>query len=253
MLQGKRGIVFGVANEYSIAWAIAKSAHEHGAQLALVYQNERFEETVRKLASSLTDPLVLQCDVSEDEQIVRVYDEVAKHWDRLDFVVHSIAYAPRAALEGKFLDTTRSDFLLAQDISVYSLIAVTRHAVPMMTEGGSVLTLTYLGSERAVPGYNVMGVCKAALEACVRYLAAELGEKNIRVNALSPGPIKTLAARGIPGFTKMLEIVKEKAPLKRSTIQEEVGKMAVVLLSDYASAITGEVIYVDCGYNIMGL
>lgn len=253
MLQGKRGIVFGVANEYSIAWAIAKSAHEHGAQLALVYQNERFEETVRKLASSLTDPLVLQCDVSEDEQIVRVYDEIAKHWDKLDFVVHSIAYAPRAALEGKFLDTTRSDFLLAHDISVYSLIAVTRHAVPMMTEGGSVLTLTYLGSERAVPGYNVMGVCKAALEACVRYLAAELGEKNIRVNALSPGPIKTLAARGIPGFTKMLEIVKEKAPLKRSTMQEEVGRMAVVLLSDYASAITGEVIYVDCGYNIMGL
>lgn len=253
MLQGKRGIVFGVANEYSIAWAIAKSAHEHGAQLALVYQNERFEETVRKLASSLTDPLVLQCDVSEDEQIVRVYDQVTKHWDRLDFVVHSIAYAPRSALEGKFLDTTRSDFLLAHDISVYSLIAVTRHAVPMMTEGGSVLTLTYLGSERAVPGYNVMGVCKAALEACVRYLAAELGEKNIRVNALSPGPIKTLAARGIPGFTKMLEIVKEKSPLKRSTLQEEVGKIAVVLLSDYASAITGEVIYVDCGYNIMGL
>lgn len=253
MLQGKRGIVFGVANEYSIAWAIAKSAHEHGAQLALVYQNERFEETVRKLASSLTDPLVLQCDVSEDEQIIRVYDEIAKHWDKLDFVVHSIAYAPRAALEGKFLDTTRSDFLLAHDISVYSLIAVTRHAVPMMTEGGSVLTLTYLGSERSVPGYNVMGVCKAALEACVRYLAAELGEKNIRVNALSPGPIKTLAARGIPGFTKMLEIVKEKAPLKRSTMQEEVGRMAVVLLSDYASAITGEVIYVDCGYNIMGL
>lgn len=253
MLQGKRGIVFGVANEYSIAWAIAKSAHEHGAQLALVYQNERFEETVRKLASNLTDPLVLQCDVSEDEQIVRVYDQVTKHWDRLDFVVHSIAYAPRSALEGKFLDTTRSDFLLAHDISVYSLIAVTRHAVPMMTEGGSVLTLTYLGSERAVPGYNVMGVCKAALEACVRYLAAELGEKNIRVNALSPGPIKTLAARGIPGFTKMLEIVKEKSPLKRSTLQEEVGKIAVVLLSDYASAITGEVIYVDCGYNIMGL
>ncbi|MGQ9462527.1 MAG: enoyl-ACP reductase FabI [Candidatus Fervidibacter sp.] len=253
MLQGKRGIVFGVANEYSIAWAIAKSAHEHGAQLALIFQNERFEETVRKLASSLTDPLVLQCDVSEDEQIACVYDEIAKHWDKLDFVVHSIAYAPRAALEGKFLDTTRPDFLLAHDISVYSLIAVTRHAVPMMTEGGSVLTLTYLGSERAVPGYNVMGVCKAALEACVRYLAAELGEKNIRVNALSPGPIKTLAARGILGFTKMLEIVKEKAPLKRSTIQEEVGRMAVVLLSDYASAITGEVIYIDCGYNIMGL
>lgn len=253
MLQGKRGIVFGVANEYSIAWAIAKAAHEHGAQLAITYQNERFEETVKKLAATLNEPLVLQCDVSEDEQIVRVYDEIAKQWGKLDFVVHSIAYAPRSALEGKFIDTTRSDFLLAHDISVYSFVAVTRHAVPLMTNGGSILTLTYLGSERAVPGYNVMGVCKAALEACVRYLAAELGERNIRVNALSPGPIKTLAARGIPGFTKMLEIVKERTPMKRSTTQEEVGKMAVILLSDYASSITGEVIYIDCGYHIMGL
>ncbi len=253
MLEGKRGIVFGVANEYSIAWAIAEAAHEHGAQLAITYQNERFEETVRKLASTLTDPLVLQCDVSEDEQIVRVYEEVARHWGKLNFVVHSIAYAPRTALEGKFLDTTRADFLLAHDISVYSFVAVTRHAVPLMPDGGSILTLTYLGSERAVPGYNVMGVCKAALEACVRYLAAELGDRNIRVNALSPGPIKTLAARGIPGFTRMLDIVKERAPLKRSTTQEEVGRMAVVLLSDYASSITGEVIYVDCGYHIMGL
>jgi len=253
MLEGKCGIVFGVANEYSIAWAIAEAAHEHGAHLAITYQNERFEETVRKLASTLTDPLVLQCDVSEDEQIVRVYDEVARHWGKLNFVVHSIAYAPRTALEGKFLDTTRADFLLAHDISVYSFVAVTRHAVPLMPDGGSILTLTYLGSERAVPGYNVMGVCKAALEACVRYLAAELGDRNIRVNALSPGPIKTLAARGIPGFTRMLDIVKERAPLKRSTTQEEVGRMAVVLLSDYASSITGEVIYVDCGYHIMGL
>jgi len=253
MLQGKRGVVFGVANEYSIAWAIAKAAHQHGAQLAITYQNERFEETVRKLAATLNEPLVLRCDVSEDEQIVKVYEEIASKWGKLDFVVHSIAFAPRSALEGKFIETSRSDFLLAHDISVYSFIAVTRHAVPLMPEGGSVLTLTYLGSERAVPGYNVMGVCKAALEACVRYLAAELGERNIRVNALSPGPIKTLAARGIPGFTKMLEIVKERAPMKRSTTQEEVGNMAVVLLSDYASSITGEVIYVDCGYHIMGL
>ncbi|MDW8029694.1 MAG: enoyl-ACP reductase [Armatimonadota bacterium] len=253
MLQGKRGIVFGVANEYSIAWAIAKAANEHGAKLAITYQNERFEETVKKLAATLNEPLVLQCDVSEDEQIVKVYEEIAKQWDKLDFVVHSIAYAPRTALEGKFIDTTRSDFLLAHDISVYSFIAITRHAVPLMTDGGSVLTLTYLGSERAVLGYNVMGVCKAGLEACVRYLAAELGERNIRVNALSPGPIKTLAARGISGFSRMREIVNERAPLKRSTMQEEVGKMAVILLSDYASAITGEVIYIDCGYNIMGL
>lgn len=253
MLQGKRGIVFGVANEYSIAWAIAKAAHEHGAQLAITYQNERFEETVRQLARTLNEPLVLRCDVSEDEQIERVYDTIAQEWGKLDFVVHSIAFAPRTALEGKFLETSRADFLLAHDISVYSFIAVTRQAVPLMSDGGSVLTLTYLGSERAVPGYNVMGVCKAALEACVRYLAAELGERNIRVNALSPGPIKTLAARGIPGFTKMLDIVKERAPMRRSTLQDEVGKMAVVLLSDYASAITGEVIYVDCGYHIMGL
>ncbi len=253
MLNGKRGIVFGVANEYSLAWAIAQAAHQHGAQLAITYQNERFEDTVRKLAATLTDPLVLQCDVSEDEQIVRVYETVAQEWGKLDFVVHSIAYAPRAALEGKLLDTNRHDFLLAHDISVYSFIAVTRGAVPLMSDGGSVLTLTYLGSERAVPGYNVMGVCKAALEACVRYLAAELGERNIRVNALSPGPIKTLAARGIPGFSRMLDIVKERAPMKRSTVAEEVGKAAVFLLSDLASAITGEVVYVDCGYHIMGL
>jgi len=253
MLQGKRGIVFGVANEYSIAWAIAKAAHEHGAQLAITYQNERFEETVRQLARTLNEPLVLRCDVSEDEQIERVYDTIAQEWGKLDFVVHSIAFAPRTALEGKFLETSRADFLLAHDISVYSFIAVTRHAVPLMTDGGSVLTLTYLGSERAVPGYNVMGVCKAALEACVRYLAAELGERNIRVNALSPGPIKTLAARGIPGFTKMLDIMREQAPLRRSTTQEEVGKLAVVLLSDYASAVTGEIVYLDCGYHIMGM
>lgn len=253
MLQGKRGIVFGVANEYSIAWAIAKAAHEHGAQLAITYQNERFEETVHQLARTLNEPLVLRCDVAEDEQIERVYDTIARDWGKLDFVVHSIAFAPRTALEGKFLETSRADFLLAHDISVYSFIAVTRHAVPLMTDGGSVLTLTYLGSERAVPGYNVMGVCKAALEACVRYLAAELGERNIRVNALSPGPIRTLAGRGIPGFTKMLEIVKERAPLRRSTVQEEVGKLAVVLLSDYASAVTGEIVYLDCGYHIMGM
>lgn len=253
MLQGKRGIVFGVANEYSIAWSIAKAANDHGAQLAITYQNERFEETIRKLASNLNDPLLFQCDVSEDEQIARVYEGISRQWGKLDFVVHSIAYAPRRALEGKFLETTREDFLLAHDISVYSLLAVTRHAVPLMADGGSVLTLTYLGSERAVLGYNIMGVCKAALEACVRYLAAELGELKIRVNALSPGPIKTLAARGIRDFTKMLDIVKERAPLKRSTLPEEVGKMAVVLLSDYASSITGEVIYVDCGYHIMGL
>ncbi len=253
MLDGKRGIVFGVANEYSLAWAIAKAAHQHGAQLAITYQSERFEETVRKLAATLHDPLVLQCDVSEDDQIARVYDAIAQQWGHLDFVVHSIAFAPRNALEGRFLETSRHDFLLAHEISVYSFIAVTRAAVPLMTQGGSVLTLTYLGSERAVPGYNVMGVCKAALEASVRYLAAELGERNIRVNALSPGPIKTLAARGISGFSRMLDIVKERAPLKRSTTQEEVGKAAVFLLSDYASSITGEVLYIDCGYNIMGL
>lgn len=253
VLQGKRGIVFGVANEYSIAWAIAKAAHEHGAQLAITYQTERFEGTVRKLAEALTDPLVLRCDVSEEEQIARVFRGVGDRWGTLDFVVHSIAYAPRSALEGKFVETTREDFLLAHEISVYSFVAIVRHALPWMTDGGSVLTMTYLGSERAVPGYNVMGVCKAALEACVRYLAAELGKRNIRVNALSPGPIRTLAARGVPGFNKMLDIVKERSPLHRSTHHEEVGKAAVFLLSDYASSITGEIIYLDCGYHIIGM
>ncbi len=253
MLEGKRVIVFGVANEFSIAWAIAKAVHGHGGHLALTYQNERFEETVRKLAQSIGVDCVLPCDVSKDEQVSDVFEDLSKRWDRLDGLVHSIAFAPASALRNPFVETSREDFLLAHDISVYSLITLTRAAVPLMRDGGSVLTLTYLGSQRAIPGYNVMGVCKAGLEAAVRYLAAELGEKKIRVNALSPGPIRTLAARGVPGLNQMIEIMKERAPLRRSTSQEEVGKASVFLLSDYASSITGEVLYIDCGYQAMGM
>ncbi|MDW8121788.1 MAG: enoyl-ACP reductase [Armatimonadota bacterium] len=253
MLQGKKIAVFGVANEFSIAWAIAKAIHEHGGELALTYQNERFEDTVRRLAQSINVEMVLACDVSQDDQITGVFERLSQNWDRLDGLVHSIAFAPATALRNPFLQTTREDFLVAHDISVFSFLALTRAAVPLMQSGGSVITLTYLGSQRAIPGYNVMGVCKAALEACVRYLAAELGDKNIRVNALSPGPIRTLAARGVPGVLQMIEIMKERAPLKRSTRQEEVGNAAVFLLSDYASSITGEILYVDCGYQAMGM
>lgn len=252
LMAGKTGVIFGVANKRSIAWAIARAVTDAGARVALTYQGERLEKNVRELADTLKDPLVVPCDVTRDEDIDAVYQEIGKHFDRLDFVVHSIAFANADDLEGKFIDTSREGFRLALDISAYSFVAVTRGAVPLMTNGGSVMTMTYLGSERAVPGYNIMGVAKAALESSVRYLAADLGEQQIRVNAVSAGPVNTLAARGITGFMKMYGEFRDRAPMKRNVDVTEVANAGLFLCSDLSRGITGEIIYVDCGYHIMG-
>src|SRR6266849_6867460 len=253
-LAGKTGLIVGVANKRSIAWAIAQAASAAGARVALTYQGERLEENVRDLAAGLADPLVLPLDVTDDGQIARVFEEIDRTFGGLDFVVHGAAFAPRDELSNPFSQTTREGFKTALDISAYSLIALSRGALPLMERkgGGSILTLTYLGSERVFPNYNVMGVAKAALEAVVRYLASELGSRNIRVNAISAGPIKTLAARGIGGFGDMLKAHAERAPMKRNVDVNEVGATAAFLASDAAAGITGEVLYVDCGYNIMG-
>ena len=251
LLSGKRGMVVGVANKRSIAWAIAKKAADEGAQVALSYQNERLGDNVRELAQEIKDPLLVQMDVGSDSQIVMAFDNIRKQWDRIDFLVHAVAYAPRHALDGRFVETSREDFRVAQDISAYSLAALSRAAQPLMTDGGSIVTLSYLGSERVVPHYNVMGVAKASLEASVRYLAYDLGESNIRVNAVSAGPIKTLAASGISGFGSMLRHHRTRAPLQKDVEIEEVADAAVFLLSGMGRGITGQVIYVDGGYNIM--
>ena len=251
LLAGKRGLVIGVANKRSIAWGIAQRASEAGAQLALSYQNERLGENVRELAADLKDPLVLPLDVGSDSQIVMAFDEIRKRWGRLDFVVHAVAYAPRQALEGDFVDTSREDFRVALDISAYSLAAVCHAARPLMAEGGSIITLSYLGSERVVPGYNAMGVAKAALESSVRYLAADLGPSGIRVNAISAGPIKTLAASGIPGMGSKLKAHRARTPLQRDTDTLEVGDAGLFFLSDLGRGVTGQVLYVDGGFSIM--
>ncbi|MBI2954785.1 MAG: enoyl-ACP reductase [Chloroflexi bacterium] len=252
LLAGKTGVVFGVANKRSIAWAITRAVTDAGARVALTYQGERLEKNVRELAATLKDPLILPCDVTKDEDIDAVYDEIGRQFDKLDFVIHSVAFANSSDLEGKFVDTPREGFRLALDISAYSLVAVTRGAVRLLKDGGSVVTMTYLGSERAVPGYNVMGVAKAALESSVRYLAADLGEQQIRVNAISAGPVNTLAARGISGFMKMYAEFRDAAPMKRNVDVMEVAGTALFLCSDHARGITGEIIHVDCGYHIMG-
>ena len=251
LLQGKRGLVVGVANKRSIAWAIARKAAEEGAELALSYQSERLGENVRELAAELPGCITFQMDVGSDSQIIMAFDQIKKSWDRIDFLVHAVAYAPRHALDGRFLDTSREDFRVAQDISVFSLAALSRAAEPLMTEGGSIVTLSYLGSERVVPGYNVMGVAKAALEASVRYLAADLGPQGIRVNAISAGPIKTLAASAIPGIGSKLKQHRSHTPLQRDTDQLEVGDAGVFLLGDMGRGITGQVLYVDGGFSIM--
>ena len=249
LLTGKRGIIFGVANDMSIAWGIAQQLHAAGATLGFTYLNESLEKRVRPLAASLGSNLILPCDVGSDEQIEATFAAVAKAWDTLDFVVHSVAFANREDLKQPFTQTSRQGFQLALDISAYSLVAVTRHAVPLMTNGGSIATMSYLGAERAVPGYNVMGVAKAALEASVRYLAAELGEKQIRVNAVSAGPIRTLAASAVGDFKSTIKLMDDFAPLRRTVTQEEVGKSALYFLSDLASGVTGEIHYVDGGFN----
>ena len=252
-LKGKVAVVFGLANKRSIAWGIAQKLSEAGATLAICYQNERLKREADALIPELKDAKAYQCDVSVDAEIDTLFATLKETYGTLHTVVHAVAFAPPDAIKNDFLLTTREDFRIAHDVSVYSLIAVSRAAVPLMTEGGSILTLTYYGSTKVFPNYNVMGVAKAGLEAAVRYLAASLGAKNIRVNAISAGPIKTLAARGIGDFSKILDTVTERAPLHRNVDQLEVGGTALFLASDLASGITGEVTHVDCGFNITGL
>ena len=251
-LQGRTAIVFGVANKRSIAWSIAQGLHNAGARLIITYQNERLEQEARDLISSLPGTEGFMCDVSKDDEIDRLFAQVKERFGKLHVLVHSVAYAPAEELRGEFINTTREGFRIAHDVSVYSLIAVARAAAPLMEDGGSVLTMTYYGAEKVVPHYNVMAVAKAALECTVRYLAFDLGKKKIRVNAISAGPIKTLAARGISGLGEMLKSHAERAPLQRNVEVSEVGSAGVFLASDASSGITGETIYVDCGYNVMG-
>ena len=252
LLEGKKGLVIGVANKHSIAWAIAEAAIREGAKVAFSYQNDRLKGNVEELISEVEGASLFPCDVSSDEEIAAFIRNVESELGTIDFLVHSVAYAPREELAGEFVATTRQGFATALDISAYSLVALSRAALPLMTNGGSIITLTYLGAERVVPHYNVMGVAKAALEASVRYLACDLGPRGIRVNAISAGPIRTLAARGVSGITKMVENHRQISPLRKATEQAEVGDTAVFLLSSMSRGITGEVIYVDDGYHILG-
>jgi enoyl-[acyl-carrier protein] reductase I len=254
LLEGKTGIVFGVANKRSLAWAIARRAAEEGARIALTYQGERLEENARELAASLKDPLVLPCDVTKDEDIEAVFAHVKEEFGGLDFVVHGVAYALREELEGDYVNTSREGYRISHDISVYSLTAIARAAAPLMEgRSGSIITLTYLGGERVIPGYNVMGIAKAALDMSVRYLASNLGPRGIRVNGISAGPVKTLASAGIGGFSKILEHMRNHAPLRRNIDQSEVADAALFLLSSMSRGVTGEILHVDSGYNIMGM
>jgi enoyl-[acyl-carrier protein] reductase I len=251
-LEDRVAVVFGLANKRSIAFGIAQKLHAAGCKLAITYQNERLKQEAEGLLEALPGAEAFQCDVSSDAEIDRVFTQLKERYGKLHVLVHSVAYAPAEELKNDFVLTTREGFRVTQEISVYSLIALSRAAAPLMTEGGSILTMTYYGAEKVVPHYNVMGVAKAALEATVRYLAYDLGKQNIRVNAISAGPIKTLAARGIGGLSELLKIHADRAPLHRNTDTAEVGGTAAFLASDLASGITGEVIYVDSGYNITG-
>ena len=255
LLEGKTGLIFGVANKRSIAWGIAQALAHEGMRLAFTYQGDRLKQNVEELAHPLPGSLVLPCDVSSDAEIDSVFESVSKEFGRLDSMLHSVAYAPKEDLEREFYLTSREGFKVAHDISAYSLLAITRGAVPLFEKagGGSVLALTYYGAEKYVEGYNVMGVAKASLEATVRYLAGNLGRRNIRVNAISAGPVNTLAARGITGFSFMLKTHAERAPLRRNVELEEIGSTGLFLLSPMSGAITGEIMYVDCGYNILGI
>jgi enoyl-[acyl-carrier protein] reductase I len=254
LLSGKLGVVFGVANKRSIAWAIAQSWAREGAKLAFTYQGERLKENVEELAGTFgADTLILPCDVTKDEDIATVFKTVGEKFGKLHLVLHSVAYAPKDALEGQFVNTTREAYRVAHDISAYSLVALSRAAAPLMTDGGSIIAMTYYGSEKVVPHYNVMGVAKASLEASTRYLAYDLGPKKIRVNCISAGPVNTLAARGISGFGEMLKHYEAHSPLKRNVVPDELGATGAFLASDGAAAITGQVLYVDCGYQIMGM
>jgi enoyl-[acyl-carrier protein] reductase I len=254
LLAGKLGIVFGVANKRSIAWAIAQAWHKAGARLAFTYQGERLKENVEELAGTFgADTLLMPCDVTKDEDIATVFKTVGEKFGKLHLLLHSVAFAPKDALEGDFINTSREAYRVAHDISAYSLVALARGAAPLMTEGGSIVAMSYYGAEKVVPHYNVMGVAKASLEASTRYLAYDLGPKKVRVNCISAGPVNTLAARGIAGFTDMLKHYEAHAPLKRNVLPEELGATGTFLASDGAAAITGQVIYVDAGYQIMGM
>ena len=251
-LAGKTAVVFGLANKRSIAWGIAQKLHEAGATLAICYQNDRMRLEAEDLIAELPGASGFQCDVSNDQEIETLFAAIGKKYGKIDILVHAVAYAPAEELRGEFITTSREGFRIALDVSVYSLIAVSRAAVPLMTDGGSIMTLTFYAAEKVVPNYNVMAVAKAGLESTVRYLAANLGSRNIRVNAISAGPIKTLAARGVGALGDMLKSHAERAPLRRNVDQLEVGGAALFLASPLSSAITGEILYVDCGYNIMG-
>jgi enoyl-[acyl-carrier protein] reductase I len=254
ILSGKTGVVFGVANKRSIAWAIAKAWHAAGARLIFNYQGERLRDNVEELVAEFGGDVVMHpCDVANDGEIDAFFARAAEAAPKLDLMLHAVAYAPKEALEGDFVSTSREAFRIAHDISAYSLVALTRAAAPLMTDGGSVVAMSYYGAVKVVPHYNVMGVAKASLEACVRYLAYDLGPKKIRVNAISAGPVNTLAARGIAGFTSMLKHYEEHAPLKRNLEPRELGATGLFLASDFSTATTGQVLYVDCGYEIMGM
>jgi enoyl-[acyl-carrier protein] reductase I len=253
LFEGKRVLVFGVANERSIAWGIAQAMHEHGASFIFTYAGDALEKRVRPLAESV-DADVIRCDVTNDAEVEACFEQVSRKWDGIDVLIHAIGFANREDLEGRFLDTSRAGFLLAHDVSVYSLVLLARHAAPLLRErGGNIITMSYYGSEKVVQNYNVMGVAKAALEASVRYLAADLGPEGVRVNAISAGPIKTLAASGIRGFKAILSSVEQKTPMRRNVTQADVGNAALFLCSSLGAGVTGEVLYVDAGYNIMGL
>lgn len=253
LLAGKKAIVFGVANDHSIAWAIAQALHGAGAELALTYVGPGLERRVRPLAESLGVRVVLPCDVTKDEDIAATFTSLREAWGRVDLVIHAVAFALRDELQGRFVNTSRAGFQVALDVSAYSLIGIARAALPLLSAGASLLTLTYFGAEKVLPNYNVMGIAKAALEACVRSLAYDLGPQGIRVNAISAGPIRTLSSAGISGFKAMLHHHAERAPLRRNVAPDEVARTAVYLCSEMASGVTGEVLHVDAGYNVVGM
>lgn len=253
LLAGKKGLIVGVANHRSIAWGIARKAHEEGAELAFTFQGEALERRVRPLAEGIGAEIILPLDVTSEDELDHVFERLREVWGRLDFLVHAVAWADREDLSGRTVDTSRAGFLKSLEISAYSLLALTQRAEPLMTDGGTIIAMTYHGSVKAMPNYNVMGIAKAALEASVRYLALDLGEKQIRVNAISAGPVKTLAAAGVSGFRAMLKTFAERAPLRRNVTTDEIGNSAVYLLSDQSSGITGEIHYVDSGFNTIAM
>ena len=253
VMHGKKGLIMGVANDRSIAWGIAAKLAEHGAQLAFTFQGDALQKRVTPLAASVGSDLVMPCDVTDEASMDLVFSKLEQQWDKIDFVLHAIAYSDKEELKGGYVDTTRSNFQRTMDISVYSFTAIARRAATIMNDSGSMLTLTYYGAERVMPHYNVMGVAKAALEASIRYLAVDLGGRNIRVNGLSAGPMKTLAASGIGDFRYILKWNQYNSPLKRNVTQDDVGGAGMYLLSDLASGVTGETHHVDCGYHVVGM